>query len=148
MNTNFWIIDDDPFYTPALKDVIEMEVYGSTVELFSLGSAVIAALKEGRRPSCVVLDMMLPMEELDPLGGLPPDGNREAPGAILARQLIENGVPPACIVVITALLDEKYHRPLISQGIAAQNILIKPARIEQIKKAIRLAASAAATKIL
>lgn len=136
-NQQFWIVDDDPFYSDALKEVVEGTLYGWMVQRFKNAAELHQALRDGKRPSAAVLDMMLPMDEADEKGGLPPDDGAVAPGVHLAQTLKDHGVKLDNIAVASALIQEKYHAPLLEIGIRKENILIKPSLIEDILRVVR-----------
>ncbi len=82
------VIDDDPSIRMLVSDVLEIEGY--TVRCAEDGFAGLRAI-EGRRPDCVVLDVMMP--------GL--DGH-----AVLQRIRAADGGPDLPVVMLTAAADD------------------------------------------
>lgn len=131
-----WIADDDPYYSPSLKAYLEAQFYGIQVEWFKTNAEVVASVADDKLPDAAILDMMLPRDPKDTRGGLPPEQGTEAPGVELARHLIQAGMTPRRIAIITALTADEHLEPLLTLGINEKNILIKPALISDIKQMV------------
>lgn len=132
-----WIVEDDPFYTPALCKILANAGY-DPVEHIKTGQEAIqrwrgAALK----PSVIILDMMLRFDEDDTTGQFQPGPGEIATGAQVAEELVKLGVNAKQIVVITALHKEVFHQPIHKLGI---RLLLKPARVAEILAAVKRAA--------
>jgi CheY-like chemotaxis protein len=129
----FWIMDDDTLYVRELIKALSEQLAGATIKKFETTAPLLAALDNDRRPAAVILDMMLAKDEWDnPLRWAKTD-NPAKNGIEVARKLLESGVRPSVIGVITACYDMQQLQPLETAGILMENVLIKPAEIVKIR---------------
>ena len=138
-----WVIDDDTLYVRELLKALSSELAGFTPIKFITAAPVLAALEAGKRPSAVILDMMLAHDEWDNPVEWPPGTNPAKNGIAIASKLLQCGVTSAVIGVITAVINKAHREPLLQAGILEGHILIKPAAIDRIRELVRRILAAA-----
>jgi len=134
------IADDDPLYDEDLKTMLDFELPHG-VQIAHTGCETLKLIDESGRPDAIVLDMMLPWDENDARGGLPPDDARELKGLKVLEHLRGMRYDVRRVVAITAFYDPEAKKLLLDFGIDPKNILIKPARTTEILARIRAACS-------
>ncbi len=129
------IADDDFEYTKAFLDVLRVEGYRD-VRVAGTGSETISLIAQGLCPDVIVLDMMIPYEENDFKGALPPEQGEEPRGVRVTRELVDRGYRASQIVVITALLDSDLSLRAL-QKLGVRYIFTKPVLTKAILQILR-----------
>ncbi|MHC4743774.1 MAG: response regulator transcription factor [Planctomycetota bacterium] len=132
------IADDDPVYDEDLETILGFRS-SYDVQIAHTGSKALKLIDELGKPDAIVLDMMLPWDEEDNSGGLPPDDPSQLRGLRVLQDLKDIKYDLRRVVVITAFSHPEAKRLLLESGIDEKNILVKPARTTEILARVRAA---------
>lgn len=132
------IADDDPLYDEDLKTILGFD-FSHTVLIARTGGETLKLINESGKQDAIVLDMMLPWDENDTPGGLPPDDPGKLRGLKILQALKDRKYDLRRVIVITAFHSPEANRLLLKLGIGQENILIKPALTTEILARIRAA---------
>ena len=130
------IADDDPLYDEDLETILGFKSSHS-VRIAHTGRETLELINEAGKPDAIVLDMMLPWDKNDTVGGLPPDDPKKLNGLKVLKDLKDMNYDLRRVVVITAFYSPEAKKLLLDFGMDKKNILIKPERTTEILARIR-----------
>ena len=132
------IADDDKLYDKDLKTILELEEY-KDIRAVTTCKELFDMMATNGAPETLILDMMIPWDGRDFIGGTPPDDAKDLRGLRVVEELEKTDFDLRRIVVITAFYSQTANELLHRFGVPVRNILLKPARTKEILLLVRAA---------